>query len=169
MGAQEHTISLYSLSKAYGFASWRIGYMVFPKALLPSLLKIQDTNLICPPLITQYAALSALETGASYCKTQLLSLEKVRKAIINQLKTLEDICEAPITAGGFYFLLKLHGTNNDIELVKKLVHDYKVAALPGSAFGLHQGCYLRLSYGMLDLASAETAMDRLISGIKACY
>src|SRR5690606_2535019 len=27
-GSEEYTISLFSLSKAYGFASWRIGYMV---------------------------------------------------------------------------------------------------------------------------------------------
>ena len=30
--ASSHTISLYSLSKAYGFAGWRIGYMVYPAA-----------------------------------------------------------------------------------------------------------------------------------------
>ena len=58
-GAEQYTISLYSLSKAYGFASWRVGYLVIPEALLPSLLKVQDTNLICPPLITQYAAIGA--------------------------------------------------------------------------------------------------------------
>jgi peroxiredoxin family protein len=45
--ACEHTISLFSLSKAYGFASWRIGYMVVPEHLYPAILKIQDTNLIC--------------------------------------------------------------------------------------------------------------------------
>ncbi|HEY2894503.1 MAG TPA: aminotransferase class I/II-fold pyridoxal phosphate-dependent enzyme, partial [Pirellulales bacterium] len=33
-GAAEHTISLYSLSKAYGMASWRIGYLVIPPALV---------------------------------------------------------------------------------------------------------------------------------------
>ncbi|MFM8332045.1 MAG: aminotransferase class I/II-fold pyridoxal phosphate-dependent enzyme [Candidatus Methylumidiphilus sp.] len=48
--AQAHTISLYSLSKAYGFASWRIGYMVLPEALYPAVLKAQDTNLICAAL-----------------------------------------------------------------------------------------------------------------------
>ena len=32
-GADGHTISLYSLSKAYGFAGWRIGYMVYPEHL----------------------------------------------------------------------------------------------------------------------------------------
>lgn len=31
--SDNHTISLFSLSKAYGFASWRIGYMVIPKHL----------------------------------------------------------------------------------------------------------------------------------------
>ena len=33
-GAAPHTISLFSLSKAYGFASWRIGYMVTPQPLV---------------------------------------------------------------------------------------------------------------------------------------
>ncbi len=32
-GSSDYTISLYSLSKAYGFASWRIGYMVIPQHL----------------------------------------------------------------------------------------------------------------------------------------
>lgn len=72
--AAEYTISLYSLSKAYGFASWRVGYAVFPDALLPSMLKIQDTNLICPPAITQLAAIGALEIGVDYCRQQLPEL-----------------------------------------------------------------------------------------------
>ncbi|TAF02535.1 MAG: pyridoxal phosphate-dependent aminotransferase, partial [Oscillatoriales cyanobacterium] len=61
--SSEHTISLFSLSKAYGFASWRIGYMVIPQHLLVSVRKIQDTILICPPVISQYAALGALQVG----------------------------------------------------------------------------------------------------------
>jgi aspartate/methionine/tyrosine aminotransferase len=48
-GSTEHTISLFSLSKAYGFASWRIGWMVIPARLEAAVRKIQDTNIICPP------------------------------------------------------------------------------------------------------------------------
>ena len=48
-GAQHYTISLYSLSKTYGFAHWRIGYMVSPNHLATALDKVQDTNLICHP------------------------------------------------------------------------------------------------------------------------
>src|SRR4029079_4181773 len=54
-GAPPHTISLFSLSKAYGFASWRIGYMVAPAALVDPIRKIQDTILICAPVISQFA------------------------------------------------------------------------------------------------------------------
>ena len=55
-GSRDHTISLFSLSKAFGFASWRIGFMVIPSALSTPVKKIQDTNVICPPVISQYAA-----------------------------------------------------------------------------------------------------------------
>ena len=58
-----HTISLYSLSKAYGMASWRIGYMVIPASLLEAVNKIQDTLLICPPAVSQHAALAALASA----------------------------------------------------------------------------------------------------------
>ena len=62
-----HTISLFSLSKAFGFASWRIGYMTIPEALFDAVNKIQDTNLICPAAVSQHAALAALDVGRPYC------------------------------------------------------------------------------------------------------
>ncbi len=61
--AAGHTISLFSLSKAYGMASWRIGYMVIPEQLHDAVNKIQDTILICPPAVSQHAAMAALEVG----------------------------------------------------------------------------------------------------------
>jgi aspartate/methionine/tyrosine aminotransferase len=67
-GAAAHTISIFSLSKSYGFASWRIGYMVIPEHLFLAVQKIQDTNLICPPVISQYAAVGALGAGAAYAR-----------------------------------------------------------------------------------------------------
>ena len=66
-GSPEHTISLFSLSKAYGFASWRIGYMALPEQLFLPVQKVQDTILICPSLISQAAAAGALSAGCAYC------------------------------------------------------------------------------------------------------
>lgn len=166
-GASTHTISLYSLSKAYGFASWRIGYMVFPEALLPELLKIQDTNLICPPLITQYAALGALETGSIYCQQQLPDLAIKRQRLLAAFKDLTDYCEISPAEGAFYLLIKLNTARTSLEVVQNLIEQFKIAVIPGSAFGLHDGCYLRISYGMLNEADLHDALNRLRAGIKA--
>jgi aspartate/methionine/tyrosine aminotransferase len=165
--ATEHTISLYSLSKAYGFASWRVGYLVMPKHLLPALLKVQDTNLICPPLICQQAAIGALEVGSDYCKAQLHRLLAIRTQVISRLQEVSDKIDLVTTEGAFYLLLKLHTQRNDLEVVKTLISDYQVSTIPGCAFGLTDGCYLRLSYGMLDSTRANEAMTRLVKGIKA--
>ena len=67
----EHTISLHSLSKAYGFASWRVGWMVIPEHLFEAVNKIQDTILICPPVVSQFAAAGAACVGAGYCRAQV--------------------------------------------------------------------------------------------------
>ncbi len=58
---------MYSLSKAYGFAGWRIGYMVYPEALAAPMMKSQDTVLICPAIASQVAAAAAMRVGRSYC------------------------------------------------------------------------------------------------------
>ncbi|MEQ1636846.1 MAG: pyridoxal phosphate-dependent aminotransferase [Methylococcales bacterium] len=166
-GAEQYTISLYSLSKAYGLASWRMGYMVFPEALLPALLKIQDTNLICPPLISQYAAMGALEAGVGYCKTQLKPLAAIRSQVIAALQTLTDICQVTHTEGAFYSFLHLHTNINDVELVKQLISGFKIAVIPGCAFGIEEGCYLRVSYGMLHEKNVSEALQRLVTGLRA--
>lgn len=165
-GSSGHTISLFSLSKAYGFASWRIGYMVFPEALLTPLLKVQDTNLICPPTITQMAATGAMAEGYSYCRRHLPDLAAVRGFMLGRLEQLHDFCDVVATDGAFYLLVGLHTEQKDMAVVKTLIERFKVAAIPGCAFGLDHGCYLRLSYGMLDRSRAETAMARLCDGIR---
>lgn len=165
--SEAHTISLFSLSKAYGFASWRIGYMVIPQHLLLSVKKVQDTNLICPPVVSQYAALGALQAGISYCQQHLKEIAKVRTIASQQLQSISDICTVAPANGAFYFFLKVETNLNDLQLVKQLIENYQVAVIPGSTFGMNHGCYLRVAYGSLQLATAETGIKRLVNGLKA--
>ncbi|MGK7882116.1 MAG: pyridoxal phosphate-dependent aminotransferase [Crocosphaera sp.] len=164
--SDDYTISLYSLSKAYGFASWRIGYMVIPNHLLQAVKKIQDTILICPPVIAQYAALNALKVGKKYCKNHLQQINQVRKIFIQYIQEINDICTLVPSEGGFYFFLRIHTEMNDFELVKKLIENYKIAVLPGSTFGMKKGCYLRIAYGALQQETATKGIERLVQGLK---
>jgi len=164
--SSEHTISLFSLSKAYGFASWRIGYMVIPRKLFTAVKKVQDTNLICQPVISQYAALGALQAKPEYLKNNILAIAEVREIVIKSLKSLEDVCKFAPADGAFYFFLKVKGQINDFELVKQLINGYKIAVLPGNTFGMNQGCYLRIAYGALQKETVKEGIERLVNGVR---
>jgi aspartate/methionine/tyrosine aminotransferase len=173
--SEDYTISLYSLSKAYGFASWRIGYMVIPQHLLLPIKKVQDTNLICPAVISQYAALGALrsegcavaQSGIDYCQKYLQEIGKVRQIFQQSFQNIRDICSITSPDGAFYFFLKVNTEMNDFQLAKKLIEEYKIATIPGITFGMDRGCYLRVAYGALDRQTAIEGVERLIKGLQA--
>ncbi|HLO51218.1 MAG TPA: pyridoxal phosphate-dependent aminotransferase [Kamptonema sp.] len=165
-GSSEYTISLYTLSKAYGFASWRIGYMVIPEHLFVAVKKIQDTILICPPVISQYAALGALQAGKNYCRNHLKMIGLVREFAVNQLGQLADFCTIPLADGAFYLMLKIDTKLSTMELVERLIREYGVAVIPGTTFGMNNGCYLRVAYGSLDKETATIGIGRLVQGLR---
>ena len=165
-GSLEHTISLFSFSKAYGLASWRIGYMVIPQHLLMSIKKIQDTNLICPPVISQYVAIGALEAGYNYCREHIQEISNVRKVVLDRLQELADIAVINYPKGAFYCLLKVPTQLSDLQVAKQLIENERIAVIPGSTFGLHDGCYLRIAYGSLSVDNATLGIERLIAGVK---
>ncbi|XZN90950.1 MAG: pyridoxal phosphate-dependent aminotransferase [Microcoleus sp.] len=164
--SSEHTISLFTLSKAYGFASWRIGYMVIPEKLLVSVRKIQDTILICPPVISQYVALGALQGGREYCDNYVRAIASVRQLVLQELNHLQNYCTISSAAGAFYFFLKIETQIDTMELVEQLIREYKVAVLPGTTFGMENGCYLRIAFGALDSETCVAGISRLVTGLK---
>jgi aspartate/methionine/tyrosine aminotransferase len=161
----EHTISLFSFSKAYGFASWRIGYMLLPEQLFLSVQKAQDTILICPPLICQAAAIGALEAGSAYCLEYVKEMAGVRELVLGELQKIRSICTVPPSKGAFYFLLRLETSMDSMELVMRLIKDHGVAAIPGMTFGMDRGCYLRISYGALEKDTVAQGVGRLVKGL----
>ncbi len=163
-----HTLSLYSMSKAYGFASWRIGWMVFPSQLEAAMRKAQDTLLICPPVISQYGAIGALRTGTAFVHERRREITEVRAMVRRELAVLvsEGIADVPNTQGAFYFLLRVHTTRPALELAERLIREHGVAVIPGNAFGLHDSCTLRVAYGALEKETATTGIGRLIRGLR---
>jgi aspartate/methionine/tyrosine aminotransferase len=165
-GAAAYTISLFSMSKTFGMASWRVGYMVIPARLFGSINKIQDTILICPPLVSQHVALAALRVGSGYCRAKVAELASVRKMVLAAFAGVSDLCAVPRPDGAFYCLVRVHLPLDPLTLVERLIRDHRVAVVPGAAFGL-DGCHLRVSYGALDARTVEEGMQRLVGGLRA--
>jgi aspartate/methionine/tyrosine aminotransferase len=171
-GAERHTICLYSLSKSYGLASWRIGAMLIPTELFEAVRKIQDTVLICAPVVSQYAALGCLvDAGPSYCRGHKDSIGAVREVVIEQLASLDDRVEVAPAAGAFYAFLRVRGTTRpSMDVVETLIREHGVAVIPGSAFGVNEakdGCTLRVSYGALRRESVIEGIGRLVRGLRS--
>lgn len=166
-GAAAHTISLFSLSKAYGFASWRIGYMVVPESIWIAINKIQDTLLICPPLVSQAAACGALRVGRAHCAPHVAALAAVRRLVFDAFDEVRDVADVPSVQGAFYTLVNVRTPMTAMACAERLIREHRVAAIPGTAFGLHDGCVLRVSYGALAHDTVAEGMRRLTAGIRA--
>lgn len=166
-GATGHTISLFSFSKAYGFASWRIGYMLVPRHLYRPLLRIQDTNPLCPPVISQFAALGLLESGVEFVRASMQPLMNARAYCLQVLQQQQAFLETASPAGAFYFYIKLLTGGDSMQIVKALIAQHKIAVIPGAAFGDVSNCTFRVSYGAVGREHLAEGMDRLIRGLQA--
>ncbi len=174
-----HTVGLYLFSKAYGMAGWRVGYAVVPADLRDALLKVQDTNLICPPRWSQWAALAALH-DTDYSQRQLEPLEAVRRRLFDGLRGLGPVLrQGPLERGregrvgtgqgAMYVWIEAAQSaargRSGRQLNEELVRRFSIAALPGETFGVKDRTALRISFGGLPAEQAEDGIDRLINGL----
>jgi len=166
-GADRHTISMFSLSKAYGFAGWRIGYMTYPAHLESAMAKSQDTILVCPTVAAQVGAIAALDVGRSYCRPHVAELAGIRDVVISTLSALAPLASVPTADGAFYALLEVNTDLPPMQIAERLIREHKVAVIPGPAFGLTAGCHFRVAYGALQKETVVEGIGRLVDGLRA--
>jgi aspartate/methionine/tyrosine aminotransferase len=178
-GAAAHTASLYSCSKAYGMAGWRMGYAAVPERLRPALAKVLDTVQICPTLISQRAAAAALATDPSWALERLATLAPRRAQLLAAVEGWRreglPVRLWAVPDGAFYGLLVVEGLavgtagpQASDGLMEQLVLVEGVAAVSGRAFGLDVpgAAVLRVSYGMLAGPTLTEALERLGRGLR---
>ena len=166
-GADRYTISMFSLSKAYGFAGWRVGYVTYPEHLASAMAKSQDTILVCATVAAQVGAIAALDVGRSYCRPYVAELAEIRDVVISKLSALAPIASVPMADGAFYALLKVNTDLPPMQIAERLIREHKVAVIPGPAFGMTEGCYFRVAYGALQKDTVAAGIGRLVTGLRA--
>ncbi|KAJ1486821.1 nitrogenous transferase, partial [Baffinella frigidus] len=148
----EGVFNTFSFSKSYGMMGWRIGYLAYPPSLTEQLFKAQDTIPICPPVISQKAAMGALAAGKAWVMTQVASLEDNKKAL--RLALEESLGPVLGGSGAIYFMARLpEGCPPDPEVVEFLAANHKVCVIPGSACG-YPG-HIRVCYSNLDKETCQ--------------
>ena len=62
--------------------------MIIPAGLFDALMKVQDTNVICAPAVSQHAALACLAQGPGYCREYVAEMSEVRGLVLHALGAL---------------------------------------------------------------------------------
>src|SRR6516225_5094387 len=142
-GMAERTILLDGWSKTYAMTGWRLGFGVFPPALVEPITRLAINSVSCTSAFSQYAAIAALEGPWQPVDQMVEEFRRRRDIIVAGLNDIPGIsCLEP--QGAFYAFPNISATGqSSADLQARLLADAGVAALAGTAFG--QG-FLRFSY-----------------------
>lgn len=158
-GMKERTILLNGFSKAYAMTGWRIGYAASNKSIIDAMTKIHQYTMLCAPIVSQKAAIEALENGYCHMQNMIAEYNQRRRLIIEELNKIGLSCFRAL--GAFYVFPFVGNTVlNDEEFAEKLLLEEKVAVVPGSAFGSCGRGFIRCSYAT-SLEKIEEALGRI--------
>ena len=138
------TITVNGFSKCYSMTGWRLGYTAAAEPVAAAINNIQSHSVSNATTFAQYGALAALEGDQSFIEDLRGEYDVKRQFVFGRLKEIPNI-RVVEPKGAFYFLVYTGQMGlKSLNLCDKLLSRYKVAAVPGIAFGYDEG--IRLSY-----------------------
>lgn len=164
-GMKERTIFLHGFSKAFAMTGFRIGYACGPSVLIEAMMKIHQYSILCAPILSQDAAIEALENGEEDVVKMREEYQARRNFIVHRLNEMGLTCHLP--KGAFYVFPEIRSTGlTSREFSLGLLEKKKVACVPGSAFGPSGEGYIRCSYAT-SMPQIRVAMERMEEFVKA--
>jgi aminotransferase len=158
-GMAERTLFLHGFSKAYAMTGFRIGYACGPAALIEAMMRIHQYSMLCASIISQEAALEAIQHGEP--DTVVMRAEYVarRNFIVHAFNAMGLSCHRP--RGSFYAFPCIQSTGlTSREFALQLLREEKVACVPGNAFGPGGEGYLRCCFATA-FDQIEIAVERM--------
>ena len=145
-GMADRTVLLDGWSKTYAMTGWRLGFGVFPPALVEPVTRLAINSVSCTSAFSQYAAIAALDGPQDGVAEMVAEFRRRRDVIVAGLNDIPGVsCVEP--QGAFYAFPNIAATGqSSADLQARLLADAGVAALAGTAFGPYGQGFLRFSY-----------------------
>lgn len=153
-------IHLYSFSKAYALAGYRIGAITASENFMTEVTKVLDCVTICAPLLSQRAALFALQNAQDWRNEKCRKMQKRAEAFNVALKKNDHGYQ--VTAMGAYFAYLEHPYQLPARQVARFLADEaNLLALPGEMFGPDQEKHIRVAFANVSLETMPEIARRL--------
>jgi aminotransferase len=158
-GMRERTIALSGFSKSHAMTGWRIGFAAAPAELLGAMRKIHQYTIMSAPTTAQAAAVEAMLHAEDEVAAMRQEYDRRRKLIVGGFNELGLTCVEP--RGAFYAFPNIEATGMDENaFADALLHEERVAMVPGTAFGPSGKGHARASYATA-YDKIEQALERL--------
>ena len=157
-GAKESGVELWSMSKSYGMAGWRIGFVVGNAEIVERLNLLGDHARVGMFAALQHGAIAALEGPQASVEERRATYERRRDRLAAALP------EPPVSEGTFYVWLRLpKGLTPE-----RLLVEHRVVLAPGEGFGPSGAGWARLSLAVSD-ETLQAGIERLAPALEAAY
>jgi aminotransferase len=157
-GAKEVGIEIYTFSKTYNMAGWRVGFAIGNESVIEALNLFQDHLYVSLFGAVQEAAASALLESQACVDTLVSMYETRRNILVEGLRKIGWNVTAP--KGSFFAWLKVPEGYTSEQFSDVLLQQAKVAVAPGIGFGKYGEGYVRI--GLLETEERlQEAVDRI--------
>jgi aspartate/methionine/tyrosine aminotransferase len=159
------TVVVNSFSKYFSMAGWRLGWVVFPPALIDAARARMGNLFLTPPSLAQHAGLKAFDC-IDELEGHVATYRRNRELLLAALPAL-GLKEIAPPDGAFYIYADVgHLTNDSLSFCQKLLEETGVATAPGIDFDPVDGHrHIRISFAV-STDRVEEAISRLIPWFK---
>jgi len=156
----ERLIVLDGWSKTYAMTGWRMGYGVWPEALMEGATRLSVNCHSCVNAPAQFAGIAALEGPQDQVGVMMQAFDERRHVIVDGLNALPGVtCRMP--GGAFYAFPNISATGMDsARIQKRMLEDAGVAVIAGTSFGAYGEGYVRFSYAN-SVENIRAALERI--------
>ena len=162
--ARPRVIRVCSFSKAYAMTGWRVGFLHGAAARVAEILKVHDALVTCAPVVSQYAALAALELAEEAIAEFRAEYRRRRDHVIHRLDALPQVFDYQRPNASYFVFPRVKDTvphaRDSRRLANEILEQARVALVPGVAFGPTGESHLRFCYAR-PAEDIDLAFDRL--------
>jgi len=159
-GWDDHVVSLHSFSKEFAIPGYRVGAAVGHPKLLAEALKLLDCVAICAPRIGQEAALAGLTHATDWRQEQAERTGRLQQQFTEMFAAKPGGWE--LYSAGAYFGWVRHPFDEPTgDVIRRLVFDHDVLAIPGTAFTPTDERFIRMSFANLAREDIDLLAERL--------
>ena len=155
----DRVVLLNGFSKSWAMTGYRLGYACGPVDIIDAMMKIHQYGIMSAPTLSQAAGVEAMDHGDKDVDRMRREYRKRRDYLVPSLNELGLRTVMP--KGAFYIFTDIRSTGlKDEDFALKLLKEFGVAVVPGSAFGACGAGFVRMSYAT-SLEKIRIAVERI--------